>query len=235
MVEKFAPGCDHRLLVIGDAVGTAGADDITLTGGDLTLNVTGTVTQKTGDVITASGLQLLGNGNVNLDDANNVTTLAASHTGTISYRDINALVVGTVTDSAMGTTTTNGITNNGDVKLTVDSVGPVYFLMTHGAGGPIAFPALADRLGDAVQHDDPDAIRRHAGGGGHRGALPAVPARADLQGLWLERLAVQHLRRQGALYVARPRAPLQQAGNPFAPTFAISAPQPGRGAGRLRR
>jgi TetR/AcrR family transcriptional regulator len=46
--------------------------------------------------------------------------------------------------------------------VSVDSVGLVYFLMTHGAGGPIAFPALADRLGDAVQPDDPVAIRAHA-------------------------------------------------------------------------
>jgi AcrR family transcriptional regulator len=42
------------------------------------------------------------------------------------------------------------------------SVGLVYFLMTHGAGGPIAFPALAERLGDPVGPDDPIAIRRHA-------------------------------------------------------------------------
>jgi AcrR family transcriptional regulator len=46
--------------------------------------------------------------------------------------------------------------------VTTDSVGLVYFLMTHGAGGPIAFPALAERLDDAVHPDDPDAIRRHA-------------------------------------------------------------------------
>src|SRR5204862_6940827 len=38
----------------------------------------------------------------------------------ISYPDANGLVVGTVTDTAMGTTTTSGITsNNNDVKLTV--------------------------------------------------------------------------------------------------------------------
>ena len=41
-------------------------------------------------------------------------------------------------------------------------VGLVYFLMTHGAGGPSAFPALADRLGETVDRDDPAAIRRHA-------------------------------------------------------------------------
>jgi len=46
--------------------------------------------------------------------------------------------------------------------VTTTSVGLVYFLMTHGAGGPIAFPALAERFGDAVQPDDPEAVRRHA-------------------------------------------------------------------------
>jgi len=46
--------------------------------------------------------------------------------------------------------------------VATDSVGLVYFLMTHGAGGPIAFPALAERLDDAVPPDDPEAIRRHA-------------------------------------------------------------------------
>ena len=46
--------------------------------------------------------------------------------------------------------------------VTTTSVGLVYFLMTHGAGGPTAFPALADRLGTAVAPDDPEAIRRHA-------------------------------------------------------------------------
>ena len=108
-------------LIIGDAVGIAGQDDITISGGhDLTLNVIGTVSQLADNVITASGLQLLGTGAVNLDDAgNDVVTLAADHSGTISYRDINALVVGTVTDTAMAiNTTTDGIANDADVKLT---------------------------------------------------------------------------------------------------------------------
>src|SRR5438876_322654 len=96
---------------------------VTLGAGDLTLDVRGAaaVTQTASCLITASGLQLLGSGTMNLDqDANNVTILAASYNGTISYRDANGLTVGTVTDTAMGTTTTSGITsNNNDVKLTV--------------------------------------------------------------------------------------------------------------------
>src|SRR5438552_1775042 len=86
---------------------------VTLGAGDLTLDVraNSAVTQTASGLITASGLQLLGSGTVNLDqDANNVATIAASYNGTISYRDANGLVVGTVTDTAMGTTTTSGIT-----------------------------------------------------------------------------------------------------------------------------
>ncbi|MDX1967825.1 MAG: hypothetical protein SFV23_11685 [Planctomycetaceae bacterium] len=94
-------------------------DDIMLGAGDLTLNVTGTVTQATGDVITANGLQILGSGAVSLDDANNdVSFLSISHSGAVSYRDQNALTIGTVSDTSIGTTTTNGITNAADVKLT---------------------------------------------------------------------------------------------------------------------
>src|SRR5438105_14103672 len=70
--------------------------------GDLTLNVTGAVTQTATGIITGTGLQLLGSGTVNLDQAaNNVVTLAANYSGTISYLDINTLSVGTVTDTAM--------------------------------------------------------------------------------------------------------------------------------------
>lgn len=38
----------------------------------------------------------------------------------------------------------------------------LYFLMTHGAGGPLALPALADRLGASVDPTDATAVRRHA-------------------------------------------------------------------------
>src|SRR5204863_3672439 len=94
--------------------------------GDLTLNVMGTVTQTVTGIITGTGLQLLGSGTVNLDQAaNNVVTLAANYSGTISYLDVNGLAVGTVTDTAMSpSTTTSGIScNNNDVKLTVQAGG----------------------------------------------------------------------------------------------------------------
>ncbi len=47
-------------------------------------------------------------------------------------------------------------------RVRTDSVALVYFLMTHGAGGPVALPALAERFGAAVDPDDPVAVHRHA-------------------------------------------------------------------------
>ena len=47
-------------------------------------------------------------------------------------------------------------------EVRTDSVGLMYFFMTHGAGGPLALPALAERFGDAVDPADPDAVHRHA-------------------------------------------------------------------------
>ena len=47
-------------------------------------------------------------------------------------------------------------------RLRTDSVALLYFFMTHGAGGPLALPAMAQRFGSAVDPDDPEAVRRHA-------------------------------------------------------------------------
>lgn len=47
-------------------------------------------------------------------------------------------------------------------RLRTDSVGLMYFFMTHGAGGPLSLPAMAERFGIGIDPDDPDAIRRHA-------------------------------------------------------------------------
>lgn len=43
-----------------------------------------------------------------------------------------------------------------------DSVSLMYFLMTHGGGGPFALPGLADRFGAGLDPSDADAVRRHA-------------------------------------------------------------------------
>src|SRR5207245_627321 len=111
-------------LTIG-AVADAGADDITLGSGNLTLNVVGPVTQVAGNVITASGLQLLGSGSVTLNDSgNNVATLAALYNGTIGYTDANSLTIGTVADGPSGMTSSGIATSNHDVKPTVLAGGP---------------------------------------------------------------------------------------------------------------
>ena len=47
-------------------------------------------------------------------------------------------------------------------RLRTDSVGLMYFFMTHGAGGPVALPAMAERFGLVIDADDPEAVRRHA-------------------------------------------------------------------------
>jgi AcrR family transcriptional regulator len=47
-------------------------------------------------------------------------------------------------------------------QVRTDSVSLLYFLMTHGAGGPLALPGLAERFGDAIDPSDPDAVHRHA-------------------------------------------------------------------------
>ncbi len=119
-------GQDARLstggnLTIGEA-GDLGANDVSLGTGDLTLDVTGSITQLTGNTITATGLQLLGSGGpAQLSESNTVATLAADRDGTIEFTNSAALTVGTVTDTA-GTlaASTSGVTTSGDdVRLTV--------------------------------------------------------------------------------------------------------------------
>ena len=41
------------------------------------------------------------------------------------------------------------------------SVALVYFLMTHGAGGPLSLGGLAERFGESVDPDDPEAVQRY--------------------------------------------------------------------------
>src|SRR2546422_996438 len=96
---------------------------VTLGAGDLTLDVRGAaaVTQTASGLITASGLQLLGSGTVNLDqDGNNVATIAANYNGTISYTDADALTIGTV-GTSIGIKTGN-LANGGDVTITSGGV-----------------------------------------------------------------------------------------------------------------
>ncbi len=47
-------------------------------------------------------------------------------------------------------------------RLRTDSVALMYFFMTHGAGGPLTLPAMAERFGSTVDPTDPEAVRRHA-------------------------------------------------------------------------
>src|SRR5439155_891829 len=96
---------------------------VTLGAGDLTLDVRAksAVTQTASGLITASGLQLLGSGTVNLDqDANNVATLVACYSRPLSNRDPNPYAARFRSTAMAPNTTTSGITtSDDDVKLTV--------------------------------------------------------------------------------------------------------------------
>src|SRR5256714_10115094 len=81
-------------LTIGDGVSTA--QDITLGAGNLTLNVTGNITQTSGNVITAAGLQLLGSGTVTLNDTSSkAATLTADYNVPRTHTSACALNIGT--------------------------------------------------------------------------------------------------------------------------------------------
>ena len=96
--------------------------------GNVTLNSAGAVTQGAGNSITAAGLELLGAGPFTLtDSANDVSTLAASTTGVISYRDATGFSIGTVN-------TTTGITTGGN-NLTLQAGGAVTQTQTVTASG----------------------------------------------------------------------------------------------------
>jgi TetR/AcrR family transcriptional regulator len=49
-----------------------------------------------------------------------------------------------------------------DGTVRTRSIGPFYFLLTHGAGGAFALPALAQRLGASPDPSDPVAVRKYA-------------------------------------------------------------------------
>src|SRR5438876_885847 len=91
---------------------------VTLGAGNLTLNVTGNVTQGANAVRTGDGRSHMCSASLHLDNgANDITTLAASFNGPISYTDLNSLTVGTVSDGFSGMSTSGITSTNHDVKL----------------------------------------------------------------------------------------------------------------------
>src|SRR5437764_15202896 len=75
-------GFDVKLTTTGPLSPLSIEAPVSLGAGDLTLKINGDVSQTSAGGITAAGLQILGSGTVRLDSAtNNVTTIAANHTG----------------------------------------------------------------------------------------------------------------------------------------------------------
>ncbi len=147
---------NNRALNLGSVLGTNG---LVVTGGDIALATTaGAITlqqdlRATGQTITLSGasgvgqvggsvasanLLLLGNGPVTLTSASNdVGTLAANVSGAISYRDANALTVGSVA-STSGVTSQGAnivLTTGGLLTLAADVTNPGARLALDSAGG----------------------------------------------------------------------------------------------------
>ncbi len=96
--------------------------DVVAPGGTITLNTTaGGATQNAGSLLGVN-LVLLGNGNFALNgpgNANNVGTLAGAILGSLTYRNVAALTIGTV-GAAAGITTGNAGTNGGNVTINSD-------------------------------------------------------------------------------------------------------------------
>jgi hypothetical protein len=98
------------LLTLGD--GTATAENLTATGAVVSLNAAG-VTEKANSSLSAGRLLLQGTGTFALNQSGNaVSTLAASVTGALAYRNGAALTVGSVTDP-VNSTAVNGVTTGG--------------------------------------------------------------------------------------------------------------------------
>ena len=87
-------------MTIGDAVGVAGVDDITLGVGNLLLNVTGTVNQTSGNLISANGLALMVTGATTLTEHNDVNILTVNNTGTLQFTDSDGFSIGTFDPSS---------------------------------------------------------------------------------------------------------------------------------------
>lgn len=92
-------------------IGLAG-EDITAGDGTVFIDADG-ITQAMDSVITASALNLRGDGNVTLGNDNNVDTLAADISGTLTFNDVDSLLIGTVLDDGIDTDGNNVVITTG--------------------------------------------------------------------------------------------------------------------------
>lgn len=121
------------------SIGLAG-EDITAGNGTVAIDADG-ITQAMDSLITASALNLRGDGNVALGNDNNVDTLAADISGTLTFNDVDSLLIGTVLDDGIDTNgndvviTTGGVLNLGDGgSQSITATGATVSLQTTSGG-----------------------------------------------------------------------------------------------------
>ncbi len=107
-------------LIIGGAT-LGGLTGINTGSGNVSITAGAAVTQGATDTIVAAGLELLGTGPYTLTDAgNDVDTIAANTTDTISFRDNDGLTVGAVNTIGITTTNNNVSLQTNSSSITID-------------------------------------------------------------------------------------------------------------------
>lgn len=116
-------------------------DDVNVGTGNFVIDTAG-AGQNAGDTITAAGFSMMGTGTFTLGEGNDVDTIAASVTGSITFNDVDTLTVGTVGTKVGITTDGNSLALTTAQQLTIGSgagqdinVGAANVALTATSGG----------------------------------------------------------------------------------------------------
>lgn len=130
---------DSTLAALAFRDNTGFAVDGAIASGNITLSTTATVTQT--DVISASGLELLGvGGTFTLNTQNNAITTLAGNTGVVAFQDNTGFAIGTVNTAGLTAVTSVTLSSTGTVTesqaivsplLTLEGTGGIYSLGTN--------------------------------------------------------------------------------------------------------
>ncbi len=141
-------------------LGTGAGQGITATGATVDLNAAG-LTENTGSIIAAGSLRLRGTGTFLLEQANDVDTIAAAVTGSLSFTDADDLSVGTVTTAGITTTTGSLTLTTGDtldINNTIVTTGGGTVTLTNGNTLGIAATGTINADGAVLQNGAGDVL-----------------------------------------------------------------------------